>query len=421
MARYSLRGVLSRTLAVALVLLLAAVLAVPAAWAKPSVSGIRTGDHQNMTRFVIELSEPVDFKVYTLADPYRVVVDLPEMEWPADDKGMIRPHGHIKNYRYGLFEPGRGRVVLDVGQPVAVKSAFLLPPRDGNAHHRFVLDLEGTSREGFTPRTEAEGRDGQREAASIAAPMPQPPPKQEPPVTDPRERPVNAKPVVVIDAGHGGVDPGAISLSGMYEKNITLSMARELERTLEKTGRYKVVLTRDRDIFIPLRDRVAIARSANADLFISLHADIHKNPSTRGLSVYTLSQNASDAEAAALAEKENKSDLIAGIDLSHESPEVTNILIDLLQRETMNLSAVAANHLVTESGRSVTLLQNTHRFAGFAVLKAPDVPSVLVEMGYLSNRMDEEQLRDAKYRAKLAVALSKAVDRYFAQQRKAGR
>jgi len=228
-------------------------------------------------------------------------------------------------------------------------------------------------------------------------------------------------PVIVIDPGHGGVDPGATGVSGIYEKHITLAVARELKTALEKSGRYRVHLTRDRDIFIRLRDRVAIARQYGADLFISLHADAVQNPSIRGLSIYTLSQNASDNEAQSLAEKENKADLIAGIDLSHETPDVAGILIDLAQRETMNRSAGFATEMVDEVGQEFDLLDNTHRFAGFAVLKAPDLPSVLVEMGYLSNEYEEKQLRQPTYRARLAKSIARAIDRYFPSSQKAAR
>ena len=228
-------------------------------------------------------------------------------------------------------------------------------------------------------------------------------------------------PVIVIDPGHGGVDPGAIGVSGIYEKHITLAMAREMKAALEKGGRYRVHLTRDRDVFIRLRDRVAMARQLGADLFISLHADAVQNPQIRGLSVYTLSQNASDSEAQALAEKENKADLIAGVDLSHETPDVAGILIDLAQRETMNRSAGFATELVDEVGQEMDLLGNTHRFAGFAVLKAPDVPAVLVEMGYLSNEFEEKQLRQPQYRGRLAKAAARAIERYFPSSLKAKR
>ena len=210
--------------------------------------------------------------------------------------------------------------------------------------------------------------------------------------------------------------PGRPSASGTYEKEITLAMALEMKRQLEASGRYRVVLTRDSDVFIRLRDRIEIARAAKADLFISLHADAHGTRDLRGASVYTLSEQASDAEAAALAAKENKSDVIAGIDLSNENEVVTNILIDLAQRETKNLSARFAAVLVDELKRDTLLLRNTHRFAGFAVLKAPDVPSVLIELGYLSSREDEAELRSAKHRTKVASAIMRAVDGFFEWQ-----
>ncbi|WP_237051501.1 N-acetylmuramoyl-L-alanine amidase [Magnetospirillum sp. ME-1] len=261
-------------------------------------------------------------------------------------------------------------------------------------------------------------------------PAPQPAPVQQAvqsvpqpsaPATESVAKAKDGVPVIVIDPGHGGVDPGATGVSGTYEKHITLAMARELKTMLERNGRYRVHLTRDRDVFIRLRERIAIARAQGADLFISLHADAVQNPQIRGLSVYTLSRNASDAEAQALAEKENKADLIAGIDLTHESADVANILIDLAQRETMNRSAGFAAELVDEVGQEMDLLGNTHRFAGFAVLKAPDVPAVLVEMGYLSNEAEERMLRQPQYRARLAKSVAKAVERFFPPNLKAKR
>jgi len=270
---------------------------------------------------------------------------------------------------------------------------------------------------------------------SVAAgPMPEkakplPPPAPMPAAVPPKvadegsAKPVlhGGKPIVVIDPGHGGNDPGAISLTGVYEKTIVLALGLEVKAQLDKGGKVKAVMTRDGDFFIPLRERVAIGRAAKADLFMSLHADTVSDPSIRGLSVYTLSQTSSDAEAQALADKENKSDIVAGIDLSNESPEVTNILIDLVQRESMNKSAVFAGKIIqsVQTETHNVLEANTHRFAGFAVLKAPDVPSVLVENGYLSNEKDEQMLRKPEYRAKLAAALARAIENYFAQPRKA--
>jgi N-acetylmuramoyl-L-alanine amidase len=218
---------------------------------------------------------------------------------------------------------------------------------------------------------------------------------------------------IVVDPGHGGADPGTVGARGTAEKHVVLALARELRAVLEATGRYKVVLTRQRDLFVRLRHRVARARDADAELFVSLHADSMANRSVRGASVYTLSERASDREAALLAEKENKADLIAGVDLTGESSEVTNILIDLAQRETMNQSARFGMLLIKELKREVRLLRNTHRFAGFAVLKAPDVPSVLIEAGFLSNRRDETALGQKAYRLKLAQATTRAIDAYF--------
>lgn len=364
--------------------------------AEPKVSGVRLGVHPDKTRFVLDLSEPLDANVFFLADPYRVVIDFPELSWEAPDPVPGGEVGLIEGFRYGLFAPGTFRVVLDLEGPAKIKDRMLLPAREG-AGPRFVLDLTQTSRDGFMAALK------KAPARTAAAPRPLP--------VKPAPKP--GKKIIALDPGHGGVDPGAKGRSGVYEKVLTLAMGKELKRQLEATGRYQVVLTRDKDIFIPLRRRIAIARAANADLFVSLHADSIGNRTVRGLSVYTLSETASDKEAAALAASENKADIIAGVDLSNENAEVANILIDLAQRETMNHSAHFAEIAVDELRSEAKLLSKTHRFAGFAVLKAPDVPSVLVELGYLSHRGEEKQLRDPAYRARLGAAIVKSIDRYF--------
>ena len=222
------------------------------------------------------------------------------------------------------------------------------------------------------------------------------------------------KPMIVIDAGHGGVDPGALG-NGVMEKNITLSVALALKKELLASGRYRVTLTRDSDVYIPLRDRFKIARDNGADLFISLHADSHNDPFMRGASIYTLSETASDAEAADLANQENKSDIIAGVDLSKQSGMVTDILIDLAQRDTINQSNTFASALVSELKTDTLMLEHSpHRSAGFAVLKAPDVPSVLIEMGYVSSDKDEALLTNKQHQARLAKAIHRAIDDFFA-------
>ncbi|MGE0716121.1 MAG: N-acetylmuramoyl-L-alanine amidase [Alphaproteobacteria bacterium] len=224
------------------------------------------------------------------------------------------------------------------------------------------------------------------------------------------------KPVVVIDAGHGGHDPGTIGISGTNEKDVALAAARELHRQLQATGLYRPVLTRSSDTFLALGERVDVARDAGGELFISMHADSIHRADIRGASVYTLSEVASDARAAALAQKENRADLLAGVNLAHQSREVSRILIDLMQRETKNRSAVFASGLVPELGRTLTMMSSSHRFAGFTVLTAPDIPSVLIEMGYLSNRKDEQLLLNPSHRARIAQSTVRAVGRYFAQK-----
>jgi N-acetylmuramoyl-L-alanine amidase len=382
---------------------LAMTLLTGAAQAGPSVTGARIGDYPAKTRFVIDLDGPVKYEVFALADPYRVVIDLPEIEWRLDPRAKYISNV-ITGFRYGLFKPGNARMVLDVSRPVTVAKSFLLPPGGGKGY-RLVLDLKSVSRADFMA------------ALKNAAPAPTPTPSApEPTVAKPAPRDHDRRPLIAIDPGHGGVDPGALGVSGAHEKDITLAIARELARQLKSTSRYRVILTRERDVFVQLRERIRIAQRAGAHLFVSLHADSIKNRKIRGGSVYTLSERASDKEAAALATKENRADLIAGIDLSDQSQTVARILIDLRQRLTMNESAVFAKGLVSEMGRSTRMLRNTHRFAGFAVLKAPEIPSVLVEMGYLSNTTDEKLLRRPTHQRAIAGSVVRAVDRFFARQ-----
>ena len=229
----------------------------------------------------------------------------------------------------------------------------------------------------------------------------------------PTKTPVSKAHLVMLDPGHGGLDPGAIGLSGVYEKEVALATAREVARLLAASKRFRVELTRRDDEFIALPDRVAQARAAGAELFLSIHADALPDAGVRGASVFTLSEKASDKEAAELAARENKADLIAGIDLSRHEPVVSEILLDLASRETNNLSIRLARELVSELGRDVRLLNNTHRSAGFAVLKAPDVPSALVELGCLSNRVEDRLLQQTSYQRKLATGIARSVNDYF--------
>ncbi len=367
--------------------------------AEPVVTDVRIGQNAGITRFVVELDENVSFSHFVLANPYRVVIDLEEVEWAIGKSGVAEGKGLVARYRYGLFRPGTSRLVLDLNQPVSVENLFLLEPRD-NFGYRLVLALGDSNRSRFMEAV--------REGAS-RHPVSQPTSS-----ASTSRRTSYDKPVIIIDPGHGGIDPGTLSIEGNSEKQIVLDMAREIKRQLEAGGQYEVILTRTRDIFIPLGQRVVIAREAEADLFISIHADSIANSRVRGATVYTLSETASDSEAAALARKENRSDLIAGVDLEGESDEVASILIDLAQRETMNLSARFASLLVSELTGRVEVRNNSHRFAGFMVLRAPDVPSILVEIGYLSNRQDARVLSSRAGRRAISMAIREATDSYFA-------
>jgi N-acetylmuramoyl-L-alanine amidase len=220
--------------------------------------------------------------------------------------------------------------------------------------------------------------------------------------------------LVMLDPGHGGKDPGAIGYSGTYEKHVALAAAQELKRQLEATGHYRVALTRGRDVFIPLEERVAVAQSHGAALFVSMHADALNDHNVRGASVYTLSNTASDAQTAQLAQRENSADRFGGPGFRNTSPEVANILSSLVRQETRIGSARMAHDMVAQLDQDVPMLQNPGRHAGFVVLKAADIPSVLVEMGFMSNPRDEAALRRPDHRAKVASAMKRAVDAYFA-------
>ena len=452
-------------------LILAVFAPAAASAADAEVTDIRVGKHGLSTRIVVDLDRPVKAEVFTLAGPARLVIDLPEVGWRLPQRPLPADVGLLSKLRYGLFQPGNSRIVVDLNEPSRVHEAMSLPGAGGQPD-RIVIDLARATGKAFLesvakPPMVIKGSESEiatakfvntpkprevqstpqpaaasAEAAAVAVPEKPAPPTVENaatqgkvkraaaetrlsslrvPVKPPLPGGYARKRIIVIDPGHGGVDPGAIGVSGIYEKHITLAAARDLRRHLEATGRFDVKLTRDRDIFIRLRGRIDRAREMNADLFISLHADTIRNRRVRGLSLYTLSERASDKEAAALAERENKADLIAGIDLTHESAEVTNILIDLAQRETMNQSAKLAGLLVDELDGRVRILGNPHRFAGFAVLKAPDIPSVLIELGFLSNKDDERALRSESHRRKLAQSIAGAVDRYFAKIESASR
>lgn len=381
------------------------------------ISNVRIGQHPAMTRMVVELDEKVPYRVFTLANPYRVVVDMPEVAWKLEDSASEKSgHGVISSYRFGLFQPGNSRLVIDTDQPVKLVQHVLIPPKAGHPY-RLVFDLQAVSAAEFDASERQFASVGWVDPSSrAAAARPKPPAvKALPKGLGPQKR------IVVLDPGHGGPDPGALSVSGIREKKITLQVAQAVKRILERTGRYHVYLTRNEDIFVPLRKRYQLAEEAGGELFISLHADINNDSNVRGASIYTLSEKSSDREAAALAAKENRSDAIAGIDLSNQSDAVASFLIELRQRQTMNESALFSESLIKEVSSDSRLLRNSHRFAGFAVLKSPDVPSVLIELGYLSNRQDEKLLRSRRYHKTIGSAILRATDAFFERKERLSR
>lgn len=362
------------------------------------ITSMRVGQGIGNVRIVFDADAQFNYKVFLLGEPRRLVVDTQNVSINKKIEKEIEANSFVSQARVGA----NGRIVFDLKKPVVVKKVFMLPPQS-TFKWRFVIDLEVASEREFASKIGKNSalESGNYKTASSSSGKMTPAPV------------AKSKKIIVLDPGHGGVDPGAIGVSGVYEKNITLAMAKELKEYIEDKYGYKVYLTRSRDIFIPLRDRVKIARKYEADLFLSIHADSAYNRNAKGLSVYTLSENASDKEAAALAEKENKADIVAGLNFAEHSKEVSDILLNLAQRETMNRSSEFASFMVQEMRKSTHTLDNTHRFAGFAVLKAPDVPSVLMELGYLSNRSEEKLLQQKSYRGKLAVSAARAINRYF--------
>ena len=377
----------------------------------------RIGGDISRTRFVADLSSVVDFRVFALADPYRVIVDLPEVKFLMPSGVGAKGKGLVSAFRYGLFATGKSRIVIDVVEPVLIEKAFVRKPENGQPA-RLVIDLVRTSKEEFDKQ-----QNRQTVLKSFAPRGFQTQTEKFGPDMDAKKK---GKSVIVVDPGHGGVDPGAISPGGVYEKNVTFAFAQMLKAKLEATGQFKVVMTREEDVFIPLADRVERARTEQADLLLSVHADAldTKHPllgaklaaDVRGASIYTLSDEASDDLAKVIAARENKSDVLAGVDLpGSPDDELASILMDLMHRETKNLSISFAKTLLTNLRGNLELTGNPHRFANFRVLKAQDVPSVLLELGYLSHAEDERALTSDEWRSKVSDAIVESVKAFFAK------
>jgi N-acetylmuramoyl-L-alanine amidase len=370
----------------------------------PVVTDARLGGDETQTRFVMDLDRKIELRAFTLADPYRVVLDIPQVSFQLPPKAGEAGHGLIKAFRYGLVMPGGSRIVFDLTKPVRVDKAFVVDAADG-APARLVLDLSASDRDSFLRRVAADEK---------AVPTSITPPQIVSP-TKPLANAGDSRPLVVLDPGHGGIDTGTKGPNGECEKDIVLDFALRLRDRIERTGKYRVLMTRSDDTFVQLADRVQIARSAGAALFVSIHADSlpHKEGDAQGATVYTLSETASDSASARLAEEENRADVIAGVDLKSEPQDVVGILIDLAQRETKTFSMQFAHKLVGEMKDAARLHKEPIKSAGFRVLKAPDVPSVLVELGYVSNKQDLQSLLSDTWRDHTADAMAAAIDGYF--------
>ena len=378
-------------IAIAVVLNAAAAAAQPA----PGITATRVVGDDTRTRFVADLTGTLEPHVFTLADPYRIVIDLPEVRFQLADGTGESGFALISAYRYGLISRGQSRIVLDVTRPVDVANVFVTQPEAGQPA-RLVIDLVATSRETFLAN-----------ALEYQQPVPN--------VVPPANNVDDGRLVVVIDPGHGGIDPGAIGAGDVLEKEVVLAFALELAAQLRGTGRYDVYLTRTDDTFLTLTERVEFARAVSADIMLSLHADAYPQQSAvRGAAVFTLSERASNQLVADIAARENRADILAGVNIDGATDDVADILIDFMRRETKNFSILLARNIVDNLRGSTRLAPYPQQEADFLVLKAPDVPSVLVELGFLTNPQDEDLLESPSWRSSTASSLVAAINTFFA-------
>ncbi|MBB3657603.1 N-acetylmuramoyl-L-alanine amidase [Rhizobium sp. BK650] len=361
--------------------------------------GARIVGDDARTRIVIDFDREPRFSVHYIANPERIVVDLPATAFgfPAKD---LEARGLFKDIRYGAMDEGSARIVLTASRPVQLALAKVQSDENGTGH-RLVLDAEMIDEQKFAELVKTQSWNNQADATQTTSAIPLP------------EKTAPGDFVIAVDAGHGGIDTGAIGVdTKTEEKQVTLAFAKALADRLNKEPGIKAFLTRDDDEFLSLSQRVLIARQNHAALLISLHADTLKQKDIRGATVYTISDKASDKLAADLADRENLSDQIAGKETVAEPPEVADILLDLTRRETQAFSISLAESVLASFKDQVGTINNPHRHAGFRVLQAPDVPSILLELGFLSNVEDEKRLLDDGWRVKMADLLTDAVKRY---------
>ena len=383
----------------------------------PVASDARLAGDARQTRFILDLDKTFQFRAFTLADPYRVVLDIPQVNFQLPPEAGVTGRGLVKAFRYGLVMPGGSRIVFDLTGPAKIAKSYVLEAANGQPP-RLVLELEQVDRTGFVQSLAVESRPELRPAlADVKEAVVATPALSETRSIAAAPAAPDGRPVVVIDPGHGGADNGT-QAGGESETDLVLGFGLALRDRIEKNGKYRVVMTREDDTFIPLADRVKIARNQSAALFVSIHADAlpRGEGDAQGATIYTLSDKASDAEAERLAEAENKADAIGGVNLTEEPTEVADILIDLARRETRTFSNRFARVLMGEMKTAARMHKHPLKSAGFKVLKAPDVPSVLVELGYVSNKDDREHLVSENWRSRTVGSMAQAIDVFFAKR-----
>ena len=399
------------------------------------ITSTRIWPATDYTRVTIESQQPIRHKLFSLKNPERLVLDLEDVEITAALSALADKIGgtdpYVQSVRIGRFKPGTVRLVFDLKAEVKPQ-AFTLAPI-GDYGHRLVLDIypleppdplfafldkRQAQREAAAETASAAENKEPAPAAPETAPAAVPRPAAKTARADPRKaRPEAARFIIIaIDAGHGGEDPGAIGRSGTQEKNVTLAIARKLKERIDEEPNMRAVLIRDSDYFIPLHMRVQKARRVKADLFLSIHADAFIKPHARGSSVFALSERGATSVAANwLAKKENDADLVGGANLDVKDPYLKQTLLDLSQTATINDSLKLGKNVLSELGGINTLHKNQVEQAGFAVLRAPDIPSILIETAFISNPEEERRLRSDAYQNKMADAIVTGIKRHFAR------